>query len=35
MEMLATAAAIYWIMSIVFELIQSRLERRFGQGYRR
>jgi len=35
MEMLATAAAIYWIMSIVLELFQSRLERRFGQGYRR
>ncbi|GAB2950631.1 amino acid ABC transporter permease [Hafnia psychrotolerans] len=34
MEMLATAAAIYWIMSIVLELFQSRLERRFGQGYR-
>src|SRR5471030_11623 len=35
MEMLATAAAIYWMMSIVLELFQSRLERRFGQGYRR
>ncbi len=35
MEMLATAAAIYWIMSIVLELLQSRLERRFAQGQRR
>ncbi|MBB6115722.1 amino acid ABC transporter permease [Rahnella sp. Larv3_ips] len=35
MEMLATAAAIYWIMSIVLELLQSRLERRFAQGHRR
>lgn len=35
MEMLATAAAIYWIMSIILELLQSRLERRFAQGHRR
>ncbi len=32
-EMLTTAAAIYWIMSMVFELIQARLERRFGRGH--
>ncbi|TCL05498.1 amino acid ABC transporter permease [Sodalis ligni] len=33
MEMLATAAAVYWLMSIVLELFQQRLERHFGQGY--
>lgn len=32
MEMLASAALIYWVMSICFELIQIRLERRFGAG---
>ncbi len=32
-EMLTTAAAIYWIMSVVFELVQVRLERRFGRGH--
>lgn len=32
MEMLITAAAIYWVMSIAFELLQFRLEKRFGQG---
>ena len=32
MEMLIAAALIYWSMSIVFELIQFRLERRFGRG---
>jgi len=32
MEMLITAALIYWVMSIVFELVQFRLERRFGRG---
>jgi polar amino acid transport system permease protein len=31
-EMLTSAAAIYWLMSLVFELIQARLERRFGRG---
>jgi len=35
MEMLASAAAIYWIMSIILEMIQSRLERHFGQAYHR
>lgn len=29
MEMLITAAAIYWVMSIALEFIQSRIERRF------
>jgi polar amino acid transport system permease protein len=32
MEMLLCAAAIYWLMSIAFELVQARLERRFGRG---
>jgi polar amino acid transport system permease protein len=32
MEMLVSAAAIYWAMSIAFELVQFRLERRFGAG---
>lgn len=33
MEMLITAAAIYWLMSIVLEVVQQRLERRFGRGH--
>ncbi len=32
MEMLTAAAAIYWLMSMVLELAQGRLERHFGQG---
>jgi polar amino acid transport system permease protein len=32
MEMLITAAIIYWVLSGVFELIQSRIEKRFGKG---
>jgi polar amino acid transport system permease protein len=32
MEMLIAAAAIYWLMSIALELVQARLERRFGRG---
>jgi polar amino acid transport system permease protein len=32
MEMLIAAALIYWALSIVFELVQVRLERRFGKG---
>jgi polar amino acid transport system permease protein len=32
MEMLLAAALIYWGMSIVFEIIQARLEVRFGRG---
>jgi polar amino acid transport system permease protein len=35
MEMLTTAAVIYWMMSILFELVQARLEQRFGKGYQR
>ena len=32
MEMLITAALIYWAMSVAFEYAQARLERRFGKG---
>jgi polar amino acid transport system permease protein len=32
MEMLIAAALIYWALSIGFELVQFRLERRFGKG---
>jgi polar amino acid transport system permease protein len=32
MEMLIAAALIYWALAIAFELIQFRLERRFGRG---
>lgn len=32
MEMLICAAIIYWMMSIVFEIVQHRLEVRFGRG---
>jgi polar amino acid transport system permease protein len=32
-EMLATAALIYWLLSIGLELIQHRLERHFGKGF--
>ncbi len=35
MEMLTTAAVIYWIMSILFELVQARLEARYGRGFAR
>jgi polar amino acid transport system permease protein len=35
MEMLLAAALIYWGMSIVFEIIQARLEVRFGRGVAR
>ncbi len=31
-EMLITAAMVYWIMSICFELIQARIERHYGKG---
>jgi polar amino acid transport system permease protein len=31
MEMLITAAIIYWVMSMVFEALQSRLERHYGK----
>ena len=32
MEMLIAAALIYWLLSIGFEVVQFRLERRFGKG---
>jgi polar amino acid transport system permease protein len=32
-EMLTTAAIIYWVMSLALELIQARMERHFGKGY--
>jgi polar amino acid transport system permease protein len=31
-EMLITAAMVYWVMSICFELIQARIERHYGKG---
>jgi polar amino acid transport system permease protein len=34
-EMLITAALIYWVMSICFELIQARIEAHYGKGDRR
>lgn len=34
MEMLLTAAVIYWVLSIMLELIQARLEQRFHGGRR-
>jgi polar amino acid transport system permease protein len=35
LEMLITAALIYWMLSIVFELIQVRLEAYYGKGHKR
>ncbi|MGE7956534.1 amino acid ABC transporter permease [Pseudomonas sp. NPDC089530] len=32
-EMLSTAALIYWLLSIGLELIQARLEKHYGKGY--
>ena len=34
-EMLTTAAIIYWVMSIGLELIQARMERHYGKAYLR
>ncbi len=34
LEMLITAAALYWLLSIVLERVQARLERRLARGYR-
>ena len=31
-EMLITAAIIYWVISIVFELTQARIEAYYGKG---
>jgi polar amino acid transport system permease protein len=33
MEMLLTAAVIYWMLSIVLELVQHQLEIKFGRGH--
>jgi polar amino acid transport system permease protein len=35
LEMLITAALIYWLLSIVFEIIQARLEAYYGRGHKR
>ena len=35
LEMLITAAIIYWIISIVFELVQARIEAYYGKGFQR
>jgi polar amino acid transport system permease protein len=35
LEMLITAALIYWLLSIVFEIIQVRLEIHYGKGHKR
>lgn len=35
LEMLTTAAVIYWVLSILLELLQARLERHFSRGYQR
>ena len=35
LEMLTTAAVIYWVLSILLELVQARLERHFGKAYQR
>ncbi|SKA96330.1 amino acid ABC transporter membrane protein, PAAT family [Pseudomonas extremaustralis] len=32
-EMLTTAAVIYWVLSLGLELIQARMERHYGKGY--
>ncbi|WP_175653077.1 amino acid ABC transporter permease [Pseudomonas sp. Marseille-P9899] len=35
LEMLTTAALIYWLLSFALELVQARLERHYGKGYQR
>lgn len=32
LEMLVTAALVYWAMSIIFELVQARIEKHYGKG---
>lgn len=32
LEMLVTAALVYWAMSILFELVQARIEKHYGKG---
>ena len=34
-EMLTTAALIYWFLSFLFEMVQARLEAHYGKGYKR
>jgi len=34
-EMLTTAALIYWILSFMFEMVQAKLEAHYGKGYKR
>jgi polar amino acid transport system permease protein len=34
-EFLIAAAVIYWVMSVVFEVLQSRLEAYYGRGDKR
>ncbi|BAI75360.1 polar amino acid transport system permease protein (plasmid) [Azospirillum sp. B510] len=34
-EMLLTAAVVYWMLSLIFEHVQSRLEVRYGRAYQR
>jgi polar amino acid transport system permease protein len=34
-EFLIAAAVIYWVMSVVFEVLQSRLEAYYGKGEKR
>ncbi len=34
-EMLTTAALIYWFLSFLFEMVQARLEAHYGKGYQR
>ena len=34
LEMLTTAAVLYWLMSLAMEFMQSRLERHYGKAYR-
>ncbi len=35
LEMLITAAIVYWIISVIFELIQARIEQYYGKGSER
>lgn len=34
-EMFVAAAIIYWVLSVSFELVQARIERHYGKGFRR
>ena len=35
LEMLTTAALIYWLLSVALELVQARLEKHYGKGFER